>query len=84
MSIRQIDRASLPDTNVDYSVSLSVIIDIASHCTRANIGPFLNRVYRGYRTNRRKPSQIQKYILNELQYNPENINIFCWYSAQDM
>lgn len=84
VSIRQMDGKPLLDTNVDYDVSLAVLIDAASLYTGANMGPFLSRLYRSYRTNGRKPSQIRDYVLNTLRYSPSSINIFSWYSAQDM
>ena len=83
VSIRQMDGETLLSTNINYGISLSEIIEAATPYTGANMGPFLVRLYESYRTNGMKPSQIRGYILN-LGYSPDKVNIFSWYSAQDM
>ncbi|GMG29978.1 unnamed protein product [Aspergillus oryzae var. brunneus] len=83
VSIRQMDGETLLSTNVDYGISISEIIEAVTPYTGANIGPFLVRLYKSYRTNGMKPSQIRGHIL-KLGYSPGKVNIFSWYSAQDM
>ena len=83
VSIRQMNGETLLSTNIDYGISLSEIIEAATPYTGANMGPFLVRLYESYRTNGMRPSQIRGYIL-KLGYNPDKVNIFSWYSAQDM
>lgn len=83
VSIRRMDGETLLSTNVDYGISLSEIIEAVTPYTGANIGPFLVRLYKSYRTNGMKPSQIRGHIL-KLGYSPGKVNIFSWYSAQDM
>ncbi|KAE8364939.1 hypothetical protein BDV27DRAFT_144904 [Aspergillus caelatus] len=83
VSIRQMDGETLLSTNINYGISLSETIEAATPYTGANMGPFLVRLYESYRTNGMKPSQIRGYIL-KLGYSPDKVNIFSWYSAQDM
>lgn len=84
LSIRQIDGKPLLDTNVDYGISLVETIETASQHTAANLGPSLFRVYESYRTNGLKPSHVRARIQDELGYNPNKVNIFSWFSSQDM
>ncbi|QRD89743.1 hypothetical protein F9C07_2212558 [Aspergillus flavus] len=75
VSIRQMDGETLLSTNVDYGISISEIIEAVTPYTGANIGPFLVRLYKSYRTNGMKPSQIRGHIL-KLGYSPGKVNIF--------
>jgi hypothetical protein len=87
LAIRQLDGKLLYQGNVDYGLSMKEFMNATSSYVSKKhgmMGTLFLGCYGGLSTNGETALQIRDQIIKVCNYNPDDIKILSWFSAQDM